>query len=393
MRLRHLALVNFRGFEKLDLPLEEDLTVLVGINGSGKTTILEAIARAVLLTIGPGAPGFTERDIRDDSHETWIIVDADEGGERTRFQHRLPGPPLSLERSAVWVDSPFLFYYSVARNAADATPGSTNPGQWDPTQALVGAAEPVTTFEAFFHWFREREDLENEDRRSKPDHRDQQLEAVRRAVELAVPGYGNLRVRRPRFETGRSRVEKPELVLDKGGATLAFSQFSTGERTLVALVADIARRMAIARPGRPALEQEAFVLIDEVELHLHPKWQAELPGRLRKTFPNVQFILATHSPLVLSQVERRCVRILDNFTLVKPGAPTRGRDANALLSEVFNVPPRPNDVQEEIAAIADLIDRDSLGDAKGRLEKLGERLGETDTDVTRLRTMIELLSA
>lgn len=389
MRLQRLNLVNFRGFEHLDLPLENDLTVLVGVNGSGKTSILEAIARVVVLSLGAPTTAFTDRDQRVASRETLVTVHAVEDGVTAEFAHRIPG---GGSRTVPSVES-FLFYYPVARNANDATPGSTNPGQWVPAKALEGAAATTTTFQQFFHWFREREDLENEDRRADSNYRDPQLQAVRRAIETTVPGYANPRVRRPRFEGSSQSVERPELVLSKGDHTFSFSQFSTGERTLIALVADIARRIAIAKPGRPPLEQQAVVLIDEIELHLHPKWQTELPGRLRRTFPNVQFILATHSPLVLSQVQSRCVRILDNFQLWKAGAPTQGRDPNALLSEVFGVPLRPHDVQRELATIAELIDQQNLVDARNHLEKLGEQLGETDTDVTRLRTMIELLSA
>ena len=91
MRLRHLSLANFRGFETLELPLEDDLTVLVGINGSGKTSVLEAIERVVLLAQGWGLPGFTERDQLVEGRDTSITVDAAEsgGGEKlTRFNQR-----------------------------------------------------------------------------------------------------------------------------------------------------------------------------------------------------------------------------------------------------------------------------------------------------------------
>lgn len=391
MRLRRLKLVNFRGFEQLDLPLEDDLTVLVGINGSGKTSVLEAIGRVILLNLGLHIPPFTKRDQLVESRETEILVEASESDVAFEFRYRIPGGA-DIRKAKEWHERPTLFLYQVARNAVDETPGSTNPEQWEPVKALEGVGQPITNFSKLFHWFREREDLENEDRRSDPTHRDPQLEAVRRAIETTVPGYTNPRVRRPRFDRP-GIYGAPEFVLDKGERTLGFAQFSTGERTIIALVADIARRMAIAHPGRPPLEQEAFVLIDEVELHLHPKWQAELPERLRKTFPKAQFILATHSPLVLSRVPSQCVRVLENFTLVQAGAPTEGRDPNALFTEVFDVPLRPLEVEHEIEAISELIDHENLGDARGRLQKLRERLGETDVDVTRLRTMLELLSA
>jgi hypothetical protein len=247
-------------------------------------------------------------------------------------------------------------------------------------------------FNDFFHWFREREDLENEDRRENPLHRDFQLDTVRKAVESVLPGYQRPRVRRPRFD-GQAAASFPELVIDKNDQTLTFSQLSTGERTLAALVADIARRAAIVRPSEPPLTADGVVLIDEIDLHLHPKWQTEIVPRLRRTFPNIQFIVATHSPIVLSRVETSCVRILENFAIVQPGAPTEGRDPNALLTEVFDVPLRPQEIQSEIGQISLLLDDEKLSEARARLETLSRRLGEGDSDVTRLRSMLELLSA
>jgi hypothetical protein len=85
--------------------------------------------------------------------------------------------------------------------------------------------------------------------------------------------------------------------------------------------------------------------------------------------------------------------MLEDFKLIDAAPPTEGRDPNTVLTDVFDVPLRPKDVEDEIGAIAELIDEEKLVDAKTRLEQLGNRLGESDSDVNRLRTMIELLSA
>lgn len=72
----------------------------------------------------------------------------------------------------------------------------------------------------------------------------------------------------------------------------------------MALLGDLARRIAIANPYREnPMEGEGIVLIDEIELHMHPSWQRRILGVLKQLFPNVQFIITTHSPQVLGSVD------------------------------------------------------------------------------------------
>ena len=128
-------------------------------------------------------------------------------------------------------------------------------------------------FRTFFQWFREREDLENEAIRdaqsliadkSAASFPDLQLEAVRNALSSFIPEFKNLTVRRNPL---RMEVEKE-------GERLMINQLSGGEKCLMALIGDLARRMAILNPLRAnPLEGEGIILIDEIDLHLHPKWQ------------------------------------------------------------------------------------------------------------------------
>jgi predicted ATP-binding protein involved in virulence len=159
----------------------------------------------------------------------------------------------------------------------------------------------------------------------------------------------------------------------------------------VALAGDIARRLAIANPeSDDPLRGEGVVLIDEIDLHLHPEWQARVIPALRRTFPNVQLVVTTHSLIVLSYVPSECVRLLENFQLVEPPAPTEGREPNALASEVYGVPLRPAETLAEIDRVARLIHDRRLEDAQAGVEQLAQQLGDTDTDVVSLRTALAL---
>lgn len=148
---------------------------------------------------------------------------------------------------------------------------------------------------AFFVWFREREDIENElYRYGKEGYKDSQLEAVRQATSQMISGYKNLRIERPRG-----------FVIEKNEEKFAFDQLSDGEKSYIILTADIARLLAMANPSpdENPLLASGIILIDEIDLHLHPKWQREVLPQLRMVFPNCQFFITTHSPFVLSSAD------------------------------------------------------------------------------------------
>ena len=129
------------------------------------------------------------------------------------------------------------------------------------------------------------------------------------------------------------------MVVKKSEQTLYFDQLSDGEKCLLAMTGDIARRLAMANPyADNPLQGGGVVLIDEIELHLHPGWQRRVVPALERTFPNVQFILTTHSPQVLSSVAREQIVLLSGFQAVSRLPYTEGRDSNAILSELMGVP-------------------------------------------------------
>ena len=114
-------------------------------------------------------------------------------------------------------------------------------------------------------------------------------------------------------------------------------------------------------------------------------------GNLRKTFPNCQFIVTTHSPQVLSSVSSDSILLLDDFHVVHPGVPTDGRDSNAILREVLGVPERPDSVLEEVRRISAMLDESNVADARGPIATLEQQLGWQDEEVIRLKTRLEFL--
>lgn len=403
MKLSKLVLRNFRGFERLDLEFHPEVTIIAGINGSGKTSVLDAI-RHLLVPIfnNKSRSAVQKSDTRIGQQSGEIALEVEFDGETFSSREALSsGNWKQGDTSGLSLSSdlrnlgplPIWVCYQVNRHASDLTPGSTNPGEW-PAHKALDSSKGVIGFAEFFHWFREREDLENEVRRDQSDYIDGQLSAVRRALELLLPGYSEPRVRRPRFgdeQPSGVAANKPVLVISKDGRELAFDQLSEGERTTSALVCDIARRLSIANPSGDPLKGEGIVMIDEIDLHLHPQWQVQIVPLLRRTFPNLQLIATTHSPLVLSYIESKSVRLLSDFRLVDQVPLTFGRDPNAVLTDLFDVPLRPDDIDREFRNVAELIDNEQFREAREALDALRVRLGSDDREIVRLNAMIEFM--
>lgn len=397
MRLHRLVAQNFRGFERLDLTFDEQLTVIVGANGAGKTSVLDAVA-AVLgkKFMGNAAPGWAldEGDITARS----AMPDGRAAGCRIQLEGRTSAgseylqvgigatPRVILPKRPFWGAMTPVLMYRVNRSTAGLTPGSTDGSSWGPGDSSAGWNDCGASYADFFRWFREVEDLNNQEiaRGRQPVA---ELKAVRDAVSRLLPSFEDLRIERvlPPF------ADRPVLVVDKGGLTLPLDALSEGERTTIAMVADIARRLALSFPGKPVLEREAVVFIDEIELHLHPRWQRDLLGRLRRVFPNVQWIVTTHSPIVVSEVGAKHLRVLDDFELVPPSH-DYGRDANAVLEDLFEVPARPTEVRAKLDQVERAVDDGALEKAEQALAELVSLLGGSpDPDVSYYRALIQRL--
>lgn len=319
MRIKTLEVENFRAIRHARLDFGESVNTFFGANGSGKSTLVVALRVLMSWFVarmqnpqGRGA-ALADSDIRRGAGFCQLSLTLDDGTSWQLYKQRRPRDRpqgrTSLEALTRLVDTlngeggpapclPVVAFYGVDRVVSDI-PLRVRPkhavGQLD---AYRGAMDSHVSFRSFFEWFREMEDLENEDlRKTGVLVENFQLHEVRRAVEAVFGGaYSRLRVRRnPR-----------SFVLDKGGEAFRIDDLSDGEKCYVMLVADIARRaaMASAAPG-PLLSAGGVVVIDEVDLHLHPVWQEAVLPRLTGAFPQCQLFVTTHSPFVVTNAQRK----------------------------------------------------------------------------------------
>jgi predicted ATP-binding protein involved in virulence len=410
MRVTRLKLDGFRGFQSLELNLDRDITVLVGVNGAGKSSILDAlaimlsrVAAGILTGLPQNGRKIHDADTRTGSGFANIELEASIAGIPVvwNVSHARPRklrPPTGLTALKALIDKvcvvetahetslPLAVYYPVNRAVLDVPVRIRKRYIVERLEAYDQALEAGgRNFRIFFEWFRQREDIENEQNaRSKRrrHHVDRQLEAVRSAVERLMPGFSELHVER----------NPQRMVVRKKGEALAVDQLSDGEKCVLAMVGDLARRLAIVSiEGAQPLDEHAVVLIDEIDLHLHPAWERAVLPRLRRAFPNCQFIVSTHSPHVIATAPRESVIILEDFQAYEPPTPTEGRNVGAILSDVLGVGERPDDVRDALRAIDDALTRGEYVDARRRLDTWRDRLGSDDADVVRLTTMLHFL--
>lgn len=209
------------------------------------------------------------------------------------------------------------------------------------------------------------------------------LDAFEKVVRRFLPGYANLRV---------SDEATPRLLIERRGVEIPVRQLSDGERGSLALVLDLTRRLAQANPGLddPAAKGPGVVLIDEIDLHLHPKWQREIVRNLPDAFPKLQFIATTHSPQVIGEVEHDRIQVMGRGPVFSP-THSFGVDSSRVLEEIMDAPQRSPEVQELLDRLSRSVADKKLEDASTLVTELATKLGPDDAEVIRARTLLDFL--
>lgn len=185
-----------------------------------------------------------------------------------------------------------------------------------------------------------------------------------------------------------------DLKMYKGQSPISVLHLSQGEKSLMALVGDIARRLIMLNPGRDnPLEGRGIVMIDEIDLHLHPEWQQKVVGRLQKTFPNIQLILTTHSPQVLSTVKAENIRVVhrENSNALMPFAKSYGEESQHVLQAIMGVDPQPPvPEREKLQKLTELVECGKYETAPARelLNELSDTLSGNHPQILKIKRSI-----
>lgn len=447
MEIRKIRLNNVGRFTDLEVafaPTEKHaskVTVFVGNNGAGKTTILKSLATSlswlaarIRTDNASGSPipqdviknAVSMASIQVDVADSNFSGEAIRGGDFSWTLSRLRRGRLASRNTSLKdvtqlagfyryqlsfinenFSTPLIAFYPVERSVTDIPLAiRKSPKAFDQLDGYENSMNSGGNFNRFFEWFRDREDIENETTISssaiegvglipgiggaivaalkamRHHNQDAQLAAVRAAISAFMPHFKNLRIK---------RAPRLHMALDKEGHTLNVSQLSQGERTLMALVGDIARRLAMMNPGlENPLKGAGVIMIDEVDLHLHPQWQRTLIHQLTETFPNCQFILTTHSPLVISDTKDVLCYVLDDGELEERNG-LYGLDANQVLLSVMNTDIRNSDVQSRLDCLLELLQDKKLKEAKALFEELSKDLPPGHIELAKAELLIRKL--
>lgn len=416
MKVKNLKLLNFRGIQELSVDFTQQTTAFVGINGVGKSTVLDALAIALsqLTWRINGHPqksrSISPDDIRQgtdfarlevtvelrDADVWWAIVQNRKQGKysdplRSSNFDALNAAVRQLDTEWECVESerqesyrlPLSVFYDVhraVRNERDVPLRVREKLLHNPYEAYQDALDHGgADFKRFFIWFRNFEDAENELRIDNPTFRDSGLEAARNAISVFT-GFSGVRVR---------RKPKMRMTITKGSSEFNVLQLSDGERNMLALLGDLSRRLSVLNPGIANPNEGAgVVLIDEVDLHLHPGWQRDVVANLEKTFPNCQFIISTHSPQVVGELHAESVMLLRDGRFLGHAARAIGLSSGEILEELMNGKARNVGFQELVRKIERAIEDEEYPEARSTLQSLRTNFGALP-EVLRLEESLE----
>ncbi|MEI6394115.1 MAG: AAA family ATPase [Verrucomicrobiota bacterium] len=420
MRIDRLQIENFKKFKKQSFSLHPQFTLLAGENGSGKTTVLDALAvslsiwlvekpdtmlmnsgRRILpkeIRLEPALEGdrvqFREcRPVRVQatgqiagrSELTWTrqisergLQTSNAGAEealaliRDIYQHDHAGDRVLC---------PVLAYYGAGRAWLPSNERVSKPRPNGPARrwaAFYDCFNERIRFVELQKWFsRETTERGNRGGRWRPG-----FEVVRRALLRCVPDADDVW-----FDTDRDQI-----VLSIARNAQPFDNLSAGQRMMLALVADLAIKAVTQNafllppdelgpadgPWPKVLrETPGVVLIDELDVHLHPRWQRRVATDLKATFPAIQFVCTSHSPQVIGEVLPEEVRLLDADQAEKP-AQSFGMDSNWIVEVLMGGAERNLNVKRRLEHIFALIDRKELPGAEEEIGKLRSETGNSD---------------
>lgn len=422
MRIDELRIQNFNGFEDRTFRFNPHFNLLVGDNATGKTSVLDALAVAagswfLGLRGYEKSPGILADEVRVTAH-----AHLDSYTFEKQFPARIECTGLVAERSITWARelqreggrTTTVDAKSVAEAASDAErrvrageeitlPLICNYGTerlWyetkhdAPRAALNGAGGRPSRFDgyrdcfsftiqetALLDWVRDQSTVSLQTGKDTVA-----LAVVKRAMMMCLEGAKSI------YYDGR--YKDIVVVLDERGPQL-LDNLSDGQRIMLTLVGDLASRAATLNPhlGEAVLQAgPGIVLIDELDLHLHPKWQRRVIHDLKTIFPSLQFITTTHSPQLVGETHSDEIMLLDGGEATASPR-SFGIDSSRILEEVMGAVSRDPTVEGLLRRLFKSIDDEDFDSARRVLGDVESKLSPDDPEVTRARALMAFLES
>jgi predicted ATP-binding protein involved in virulence len=427
MQLQKLSLTNFRAFKQAEFEFKPGMNLLVGINGAGKSSVLDAI-RILFSQIMPKVSNSRVKPMQFSDNDFLATPMPDAERNELAYYYRasflsaemelsifnlledeyIEVKYLSHQRTKGYIPSkkegdvrnqtveltdrqllsitdkkelakikmgrkfqPMVVYYSTRRSLTSMA---------SPTLQDDSLAIRELRIAEFAKWWLAQKELAQESEK-KAKYINARLEFIQSALQVFLDGCEIWPVKEP----------KPTLMIEKNHIPFDVRQLSDGERGILALVFDLARRISQDdREQKTKFDDlyEPIILIDELDLHLHPKWQREIAGKLTKTFPNCQFIATTHSPQIVGEVSPGNIIILEEGKPPYPPDQSLGMDTNWILEFLMGTNARNPEFEQKLNQISDLIEDNEFEKAQREIDTLKKGNLARDPELVKLQARL-----
>lgn len=422
MKVKSIKLENFRCFEDLELSFHPQLTVIVGKNASGKSTILDAVAISVgtfpSAFDGIGNYGIRKEDARlvtnifGDSLDTnpvypvlissTGIVDNKKVFWRRALTKATGRCTLTLAKEITSVTSeyqkriikgdtmvilPLVAYYGTGRlwlqhreKKEDVLLNSSR------TNGYIDCMDSAANDKLIMNWFN-KETSKKLQKKTGTAAFDAVIMAIEKCISLLIENDGV--AVSYNFDNNDLDIQYKKYSQD---VIFPLSRMSDGYKCTISLITDIAYRMAQLNPQlrEKVLDTPGVVIIDEIDLHLHPEWQKRILGDLTSIFPNIQFIVSTHASSVISSVKSENLIILENNIATSPVGEVYGKDSNTIHSGVMGSSERPDPVKSLFSDFYDALANADIKKAKSVITEIERLIGTNDPELSACHTKLTL---
>lgn len=428
MKIKQIKIANFRCFEKLEINLKDNYTVLLGINGAGKSSVLDAIS----IALGSYLSGYdkisTNSIHTDDAHYKMYQI-----GSNIERQSQYP---VDIEMKAVVDQKEITWRRSLNGEGRKTTYGDAKEIidyakclQGNVRDGQINCILPIVAYYGTGRLWMQKKEKKNSNEKSKKadinriagytdcldvasneklmlkwfekmtyvqlqtDEKIPELEAVKKAMKLCYMST-NQELSDVKFvyDVNSNEIEITMERRNGEKEKLPMKSLSDGIKGTISMIADIAYRMAMLNPQLldKVLETPGVVLIDEVDMHLHPEWQKKIVTDLVRIFPNVQFVLTTHSPSIIANVTKENILILDKGMIYEPQNTTYGRDIDSILKEIMYTDVRPREITEQFQNFYRAIEDNKLNEARQILKLLRTKLGDNDSEIIQAQVYLDI---
>ena len=417
MILNQIKILNYKGIKDMQIRFAPGINLLIGDNGVGKTSVLDALSVALggFFTgiKGVHAPGIWQTDIRFETHRlagasttieymnpTAVDCEANVDGEIMKWVRARDEGPLNprtkisnreIAKYAAQISNdanhllPLIRYVGTSRviNIKRNRPSAGQKQLKDRRCGYIGCLDSGFDTEGIKDWCLKMEMAAFHQKNTIPEY-----EAFKATVSSIMKKMSDLEIA-PKISY--SRVFEDIVYSERDKEEIPIQYLSAGYQSLLWMSVDLAYRLALLNPGQLDFSlATGVVLIDELDMHLHPKWQWNVLGALEETFPNIQFIIATHSPIIISSCKNGQLIMLDSeqtISYVGNAYAYSIMDVLELKQGALGVPKELRDLSQKFDKA---LNSEDYEEAKGLLEKMKARYGTGNSEVRSAMLELEL---